>query len=338
MLDLLFKKKVCIDKNIRIPYRTAAAAAPTVVEMDAEIKDVASNGDQKKAVSDWLGISKIKKKKIKKKTKKIPKKMRLNLRLKKILSPKPPTMVLNELINGSDIKFQSSMLEQASILIKVSALYDGKTFAGIGKSKLVAKNICCELILQHIAITSCVEQEDTAPWTALASLALFKLFKDWQAEGAVIPPQLMTGGGVSLSAFKKQISNENDIHMENAEVTVKKNTQNKPKRRKALPKNPSSRHPVELLNEMEGRLTFTSSQEGLLFRISVTINKQTFRGRGTSKKLARINAAKHALAVVYNVHLFDTAETTSAPVHLSDTAETTSAPVAASLIVPSNDR
>lgn len=32
---------------------------------------------------------------------------------------------------------------------------------------------------------------DETPWAQLASLALFKLFNDWQAQGHVLPPELL---------------------------------------------------------------------------------------------------------------------------------------------------
>ena len=34
-------------------------------------------------------------------------------------------------------------------------------------------------------------QEDETPWGALASLAIFKLFNDWQSQGCVLPPDVL---------------------------------------------------------------------------------------------------------------------------------------------------
>ena len=35
------------------------------------------------------------------------------------------------------------------------------------------------------------KREEVTPWTALASLALFKLFNDWQAQGIHLPAELL---------------------------------------------------------------------------------------------------------------------------------------------------
>jgi len=323
-----------------MPYRTrVSAAAATVAEpktetMETEMKDVTNTGDQKKDVPEWL--SKIKEGGVKKIPKDVQKRRR-NFRLKKMLTPKPPMMVLFELVNHADIQFQPFIVDPVSRLMKVSAVYDGQTFDGIGPSKSIAKNICSEHILQHIAFKSCVKAdndgvqdeqeneggprgEDDTPWTALASVALFKLFNDWQAQGAVLPSELFKGlrappalATGSESAFKEQNFSEMDVPMTEAGVTVKKEkkTPNKPKGPKVLPENPTSRHPVQLLNEMEGQLEYTASQEGappsVLYRISVTINDRTFCGSGANKKIAKKNAAVQALAVVHNVHYPDSA-------------------------------
>ena len=66
--------------------------------------------------------------------------------------------------------------------------FDNSRFS---KEIMFVQNICCEQILQHIAFSSCTSSpaaegedgkvgEESTPWTALASVALFKLFNDWQ--------------------------------------------------------------------------------------------------------------------------------------------------------------
>ncbi len=35
--------------------------------------------------------------------------------------------------------------------------------------------------------------EETTPWIAIASLGLFKLFNDWQAQGVQLPVELLPG-------------------------------------------------------------------------------------------------------------------------------------------------
>merc|ERR1712203_31946 len=97
--------------------------------------------------------------------------------------------------------------------------YDNQTFTGLGPRKEIAKNICAEQVLQYITTKSCLgakdddgvdedmegnqengekskrpELESETPWVSLASLALFKLFNDWQAQGYQLPPGIFRGG------------------------------------------------------------------------------------------------------------------------------------------------
>jgi len=341
-----------------MPYRTrvaAAAAAPTPVP-EAEVKteggdvqmaDVTNTGgEQKKVVPDWL--SKIKEGGVKKIPKDVQKRRR-NFRLKKMLTPKPPMMVLFELVKNTEIQFQAPIMDPVSRLVKVTAVYENQTFEGIGPSKSIAKNICSEHILQHIAFKRCVkvkdeeedqqeneggagsQNEDDTPWTALASVALFKLFNDWQAQGATIPAALMKGGGKGVggpvapappgslvapeTGYKETTFSDVDVAMAEAGVFPKKEKKapknKEPKGPKTLPENPTSRHPVQLLNEMEGSLEYMASQEGappnVSYSITVEVNGQSFMGSGSSKKAAKKGAALNALAVIYNVRYPDSA-------------------------------
>ena len=78
-----------------------------------------------------------------------------------------------------------------------------------GPSKQIAKNIAAEHGIQHFFLKKFEESkqkdqkdpetgeplkpnqmEDETPWAQLASLALFKLFNDWQAQGYQIPMDL----------------------------------------------------------------------------------------------------------------------------------------------------
>ena len=86
--------------------------------------------------------------------------------------------------------------------------------------------------------------EDDTPWLQLASLAMFKLFNDWQAQGFVIPSELLkssndngstTGNGTTVPT-----TGSTDVTMTNAGPP-------KPKQAKKVPDNPTERHPVQLL-------------------------------------------------------------------------------------------
>ena len=117
--------------------------------------------------------------------------------------------------------------------------------------------------------------EDETPWLQLASLALFKLFNDWQAQGFVIPNELMknpneagNGNGTVVPAT----GNGNG----NMDVTMGTMPQaaQKPKQAKKMPDNPTERHPVQLLNELRGGVTFTVvGSSGVTPNIIFTLGK-----------------------------------------------------------------
>ena len=149
-------------------------------------------------------------------------------------------------------------------------------------------------MLQFITTQSCSKQETTAepsteeeassavtpetPWSALASLAMFKMFNDWQSQGFTVPPELMAGSSVpmtqrqphqqhmSASRHRPQPTEAMGANME----AVIKETMNRPlqpgtKRKnkwrenirmvrgpKELPWNFREKNPIQLLNEMRG--------------------------------------------------------------------------------------
>jgi len=306
-----------------MPYRnynkTPAAAATTAVNQEVVVKteqDVnMTEATDKKEVPAWL--SKIKEGGVKKVPKDVQKRRR-NFRLKKMLTPKPPMMVLFELVNHSDIQFESFISDPITRLLRITATYDGKTFEGVGPTKSIAKNICSEQILQHIAFTSCMKDaengnakggshgEEETPWTALASVALFKLFNDWQAQGVTVPSELMKSKSPAVILNTQE---ESDDPMEGAKVEKEKKKPAKPKEPKgpkALPENPTSRHPVQLLNEMEGQLQYETTISGQppqqMFTLSVNLKDNSYSGTATNKKDAKKKAAQAALAAIYNVH------------------------------------
>jgi hypothetical protein len=88
--------------------------------------------------------------------------------------------------------------------------FEGKGFTGTGPTKQIAKNICAEHVIQHVVSQRCVDNKvkarqlmseqgsvpesqrtEETPWAQLASLALFKMFNDWQAQGYDVPPEIL---------------------------------------------------------------------------------------------------------------------------------------------------
>ena len=93
--------------------------------------------------------------------------------------------------------------------------------------------------------------EDETPWLQLASLALFKLFNDWQAQGYVIPAELLKNPNDPSNPAAPGSVNQ-DVAMNAISGAPKA-----PKQPKKVPDNPTERHPVQLLNELRGGVVFS---------------------------------------------------------------------------------
>merc|ERR1712226_576827 len=133
----------------------------TTADDDAEMKDVTNTAEDRQDddVMDEDGGEK--KKPWLQRTKeggvqKIPKevqKRRRNYRLKKMLTPKAPIMVLHELLGQTSVQYE--VTEPATkrepnipALYTAKTVYDDQAFSGMGPSKSIAKNICAEQVLQ----------------------------------------------------------------------------------------------------------------------------------------------------------------------------------------------
>ena len=86
------------------------------------------------------------------------KKKRANYRLRKMLSPKSPLMVVNEMVgsvtyNFVDAPVGGGMAPGIPHLFTAQCIVDGQTFAGTGPSKQIAKNICAEHVIQYVVVS-----------------------------------------------------------------------------------------------------------------------------------------------------------------------------------------
>jgi len=249
-------------------------------------------------------------------------KKRMNFRLRKILTPKSPLMVLNEIVGGVNYTFvdtPSNMMTQAiPHLFTAQCEVEGETFSGTGPSKQIAKNICAEHVIQFVVTKKCTEpkpkvvdpanpdakppQEDETPWLQLASLAMFKLFNDWQAQGFVIPQELMKNPNENAGNGAAPAGAGNG----KANMDVSPPEQAKPKQAKKMPDNPTERHPVQLLNELRGGVTFivvgsSGVTPNIIFTLGCEIDGTQYTGVGRNKKDAKKHCAMEALKVLYNV-------------------------------------
>jgi len=303
-------------------------------EEDVEMSDVSEsqNGDgdeDSEKKKPWY--QKIKESGIKKAPKEVIKKRR-NYRLKKLLTPKSPLMLLHELLPQENITYEfdshsgSIMARNGPQLYAAKASHNGKNFVGHGPSKSIAKNQCAEKILQEIVTQTCeneTEEEESAeekkentddgeekqggqhrmetetPWVSLASLALFKMFNDWQAEGYAIPIDV----GNNVAAGLKSVA---EGEKPKKPTAAPKETPSPARAEKTLPDNPTSKHPVQLLNEMEGPLvydeTVTGEGQNGIFTLTVVVKGKTFTGQGKNKKDAKKKAAANALKGIHGVN------------------------------------
>jgi len=331
-----------------MPYKTyqegarrstrGSSTATATDDKDVEMKDVTNTAEEVNNESE--GEEKKKPWFPRKKdggVKKIPKevqKRRRNYRLKKMLTPKAPLMILHELL-GPCLQYEVSETvgPKASVpaLYAAKTTYEEQTFSGIGPSKSIAKNICAEQVLQFITTKTCTKTEDEdegneengdgdkprkapetdTPWVSLASLALFKLFNDWQAQGYVVPPGLIRGSQVHipdhLTGTEGGAPGGEAGEGQGVGQPKPSKKQNTPKAEKTLPENAKDKHPVQLLNEMVGPLEYeqtgqTGTAPSCIFTLSVTVNGVSYTGQGKNKKEAKKAAAISAVGALYGVH------------------------------------
>jgi len=103
------------------------------------------------------------------------------------------------------------VLEQMGVVTLHTAqcVVEGETFVGTGPTKTIAKNIAAEHAIIHVTALRASnprnlaatdengkplkphEFMDETPWAQLSSLALYKLFNDWQTQGFDLPQDLL---------------------------------------------------------------------------------------------------------------------------------------------------
>jgi len=250
------------------------------------------------------------KKKLKQKWSKQEKKSFINIRLRRMISPKPPVQILEELIQQEhgemSFNFLEPVMDGGMQLFTCEVSINGEVFSGTGPSKPIAKNIAAEGAI-HAFITNSVQSAesgpetediaDNAPWTALASLGLFKLFNDWQSQGYSLPQQFMS----TPSPIQKNMAQFGTPNIQPDPNTPQGNFIQQPAK---MPQDPTSKHPVMLLNELYPGVTFEGSlglAAGNLFSMTVEVQGRSFQGTGRSKKDAKKACATAALKSLHDI-------------------------------------
>ena len=169
---------------------------------------------------------------------------------------------------------------------------------------------------------------DETPWAQLASLALFKLFNDWQAQGYAVPPELLRTPDYFNNQQQGQATGA-DMDLGDGEDTGEggegtlETPQAPPQAPFVMPQMPqmppvvqaqgpvseeqARRHPVQLINELhKGGVIFQLLEENgapprTEFVMGVELNGQAFRGEGRSKKEAKKQCAIKLLKEVHGI-------------------------------------
>jgi len=149
-------------------------------------------------------ITGVKEKGVRKPVSKAVLRRRNNARIRKMAVPKSAVQILNELVEPKNVVTKT--LGQPNMNggfhnIQVETM--GEIFTGCGPSAFIARNLACEAAVHHVAMKRFKEEQemdteqpskaqDSTPWGALASLALFKLFNDWRNNGYTLPTKLVS--------------------------------------------------------------------------------------------------------------------------------------------------
>ncbi|XP_065343851.1 double-stranded RNA-specific editase 1-like [Cloeon dipterum] len=300
------------------------------VKMDDDVEDgyedLLDNDETEVKTKKWQSKKKDPLYKVSKKVRR----KRMNARLRRLLQPKNAIMVLNEMSESVKFTFHEP-LTPTTTLFQVSVEVDGQVYNGQGLSKPTAKQAAAENALRSLLMEKMAQgeagtgeidesgtkeaekeanisdvppgeepplldlegrpvngqpaqPEDDVPWGSLASFALFKLFTEWQSQGINVN-------------FKPNAKPNANLH----------EGRSTPAPMKKLPDNPTERHPVMLLNQLRPSALFEDAgQQGvppnIMFTVTVSLDGASYQGIGKNKKDAKKEAAKQALASIFNVH------------------------------------
>ena len=232
-------------------------------------------------------------------------------KLRKSIQPKQPLTILHELSGGAkpsfdfyDVPFEERERRawQMDCCLDDVGCYEcrcsvqGMEFIGEGDTKFSAKENVIEIAIQGIIAMKCDmneeeegvgHSEDHCPWPQIASLALYKLYNDWQSQGYQLPRELTA---VEAAAVDGGQAADTSRHAGGVGLGKKKDEE-KP--------------PLQLLNEMASRMKLTLSYDlvsevgmpnNKVFSYAVKILDKTYSGQAQSKKLAKQAAASAALS------------------------------------------
>ena len=232
-----------------------------------------------------------------------------NANLRRLIFPKAPWKILEELCRSLLLELNYNNLEpveeEGMKMCVCEVTVNGDQYQASAPDEVIARNIAAEMALQAYVVHSVSpatgeapematsDPLDRAPWDALASLGLFKLFNDWQSRGFSVPMMAPPGSlaPAAPTAGTPRTSSQQDF--------VQKPC-------KSLPDDPTSKHPVMLINEMYPGLAYecglraaNSASGG--YTMTITIEGQQFSGMGRCKKDAKRMCAVAAAKALLNI-------------------------------------
>jgi len=173
-------------------------------------------------------------------------------------------------------------------------------FIGEGLTKFAAKENVTEIAVQGLITSKCEmnemeggvgTNEDNTPWVQIASLALYKMYNDWQAQGFQLPNELTNVGPDGQGGGRGGSNNEPLGDDNNLGRRKMMTDQDKPA--------------LQLVNELASRMKLTLSYDLVgevgtpndrVFTFAVKIKDKTYSGQAKNKKTAKQSCAQAALA------------------------------------------
>lgn len=250
-----------------------------------------------------------------------------NHNVKQLVAPKPPFVILNEMVGGG---VQYEYTENPPIPDFVGYLpqlhtlmteIDGDISTGTGPRYEIAKNICAEHAIQGVVsrryegLKKLVESdtktreelllEDETPFE-LASIAIFKMMNDWQADGYEIPEPIqdVIYSRQGFIPAKQRLGWIRGSNMGFSAYQLDQQGRRKPIN---MPGDTAGKNPVSFLNEIRGNVEYVllgmygNCEENYSFTMGCNIDGVPYSGSGKTKKDAKKNCSMDVLSRLYRI-------------------------------------